>query len=97
MGREITLAGLFGGIGASAIDQKISPEEEMNRFVDIIKRQPKLMNLEGFEVARNTLTLSKINIGTVNRMAVFSAIGEVLSGKAPVKIDWERHFHPEGT
>lgn len=96
MGREVTLAGLFGGLGAIAENADLSRLDEMRRFIEITKAHPKVLNLDHFEEARNSVELSKVNIGNVNRAAVFSAVKEVLTASHPAKVDWRKHFGTEG-
>jgi hypothetical protein len=95
MGREVTLAGLFGALGAIAENSEQSRPAIMRRFIEITKAHPKVLNLAQFEEVRNNLDLSKVNIGNVNRAAVFSAVKEVLTASTPTKIDWRKHFGTE--
>jgi hypothetical protein len=50
------------------------------------------MNLDGFEKARNSLDLSKVNIGKANRTAICSAISELLEMGDVTGIKWHDHF-----
>jgi hypothetical protein len=92
MGREVSLAGLCGAIGATAIALDETRTSVMNRFLETTKQHPKAMNLVVFEKARNNLDLSKVNFGNVNRGAVFSAVNEFLSSKSTSPIDWPKYF-----
>jgi hypothetical protein len=92
MGREVTLAGLFGGLGAIAENSSETREKIMRRFGDLIQANPDLLNLGQFEEVRNSLDLSKVNIGNVNRAAVFSAVKSLLTASLPTPIDWRQHF-----
>jgi len=92
MGREISLAGLFGAFGAVANETARNRVEVMNSFYDICNENPKVLNLQQFEAARNSLDLSKVNIGSVNRSAVFSAIKQILTTQPTSEIDWKKHF-----
>ncbi len=96
MGREVSLAGLFGGLGEVAKNAANSHTAVMRQFVEITKTHPKVLNLDQFEEVRNNLDLSKVNIGNVNRVAVFSAVKEVLTSQQPDKVDWHKHFRTEG-
>lgn len=96
MGREVSLAGLFGGLGAVAENADLARTTVMRRFTEITKAHPKVLNLDQFEDVRNSLDLSKVNIGNVNRAAVFSAVKDVLTASPPAKIDWRKHFGTEG-
>jgi hypothetical protein len=95
MGREVSLAGLFGALGAIAIDDKRDRVELMNTFLEICQRHPRVLNLQKFEETRNSLDLSKINIGTVNRKAISNAIKEIILSTRPSIINWKKHFGME--
>lgn len=96
MGREVSLAGLFGALGAVADETGRKRIDVMNSFYEICQRNPAILNLQQFEVVRNNLDLSKVNIGNVNRSAVFSAIKETLGTTPPSELEWRRHFGVEG-
>lgn len=96
MGREVSLAGLCGAIGAVAEDSGQDRKLVMSRFIDAVRSSQQLLNLEQFERVRNSLDLSKVNIGNANRRAVFSAIKETLGNSPPPIIDWRRHFGVDG-
>lgn len=91
-GREITLAGLMGALGAVAADKKDPAADVMDDFYEIVRSSPRLLNLGAFEEARNNQDLSKINIGSANRAAVFSAVLAVCNGEIKGPIPWARHF-----
>ncbi len=94
MGREVSLAGLFGALGAYAIKSGKEREKVMRQFADILKDKPMVMDLTGFEDQRNKLDLSKVNIGAANRNAVFRAIKELMERSELKKIDWSKNFNP---
>ena len=96
MGREVSLAGLFGGLGAVADNTDQPRSDVMRRFLEVTRANPKVLNLSQFEEVRNNLDLSKVNIGNVNRAAVFSAIKELLAASRPTQVDWRKHFGMEG-
>ena len=90
MGREVSLAGIFGGVGSFAEEKNIEKTEALKSFAKIVKDNTKVLNLQGFEDARNSLELSKINFGKVNREAVFEAIKAIMKGsKAPKTTNWK--------
>lgn len=95
MGREVSLAGLFGAMGAVANENGHNRVKTMNSFYKICQQNPKILNLKQFEDSRNSLDLSKVNIGSINRSAVFSAIKEILITTSPSKIDWKKYFGVE--
>jgi hypothetical protein len=96
MGREVTLAGLFGALGTAADNSDVGRQDIMRRFLEVIRTYPTALNLEKFETVRNSLDLSKVNIGAVNRAAVFSAVTSLLRNVPPAPIDWREHFGLEG-
>lgn len=96
MGREISLAGLFGALGAYASTHEQKRQVVMNHFLDLVKSNPNVLDLNDFEDQRNNVDLSKVNIGNVNRAAVFSAVEELLSNPRLKKVDWSKHFGTEG-
>jgi hypothetical protein len=95
MGREVSLAGLFGGLGSIAEGADESRQVVIKRFGALVKSNPGVLNLDQFETERNSLDLSKVNIGNVNRAAVFNAVKSLFSGAVPEKIDWQKHFRAD--
>lgn len=95
-GREVSLAGLFGAVGAIAETSEISRQSVMSDLLDILNSKPQVLNLINFERVRNSLDLSKVNIGNANRSAVFSAVKQLLMQRTTDVIDWSQHFRTEG-
>jgi len=95
MGREVSLAGLFGAIGAVAEDTRRTRVEVMNSFYEICEKNQNILNLIEFEAVRNSLDLSKVNIGNVNRKAVFSAVKEILTDTDLKAARWKKYFKME--
>ena len=92
MGREVTLAGLFGALGFIAKNSGLEHKIVMNRFSDIVKANVGVLSLDQFEDVRNNLNLSKVNIGSANRDAVFGGVRDLLAKPTPSKIDWSIYF-----
>jgi len=92
MGREISLAGLFAGIGAISIEKRIPREDVMEELLRLASANPKALDLEQFETVRNSVELSKVNIGNINRNAVFGATKALLRNHGNVQIDWRNFF-----
>ncbi|HEK0649922.1 TPA: hypothetical protein SMP57_002414 [Proteus mirabilis] len=92
MGREASLSGLFGAIGKFANESDMSPQKVMNMILTICEKNPSILNLDDFERARNSIDLSKVNIGDINRSAVFSAITDMLKNKPSSISDWKEYF-----
>ena len=92
MGREVSLAGLFGALGSAAENSDGSRLSMMWQLWNILNTQPGVLNLEQFEQVRNSLDLSKVNIGNANRAAVFTAIKSLLGNATHQQLDWHDHF-----
>jgi hypothetical protein len=88
LGREVVLVGIFGAIGAAAKKHPLTKIEALSNFNDRIGNFVEFLNLQGFEHWRNTLELSKVNIGTVNRRAVFNATLAFLENNISAPINW---------
>jgi hypothetical protein len=95
MGREVVLAGLFGAIGAVSVITNASRSDVMTKLIDVIKDHAQILALDDFEKSRNSVDLSKVNIGNINRSAIFWAVKEILTVQQPCKIDWISHFRKE--
>lgn len=91
-GREVSLAGLLAGIGAFSIKTNTSRDEVMNQILHLIESYPKILELEKFELVRNSVELSKVNIGNINRNAVFGATQSILENRGNIAIDWNNFF-----
>ncbi len=91
LGREVSLVGIFAALGKYGIQNSISPINLLEELNNSIIKYPEILNLPEFERTRNSLDLSKINIGTVNKNAVYNAIFSVLNNKIKF-IDWSNYF-----
>lgn len=91
-GREVTLAGLFGAIGRNAIENGDDWTGAMDHLFELARGRPEVLALDVFEDARNNVDLSKINIGNVNRAAVYSAISGLIEHDRRDPIDWAAEF-----
>ncbi|TDY90791.1 UNVERIFIED_ORG: hypothetical protein DFO49_1969 [Herbaspirillum seropedicae] len=92
LGREVSLAGLFGAIGAVADKDESGRETVMSRMLVLIKKDAGILRLDEFETVRNSVELSKVNIGNINRAAVYAAVELVLENSGKAKIDWRKLF-----
>lgn len=92
MGREVTLSGIFGAIGLVASDSERSREELMALFLKRVAENESILALDDFEDVRNSLDLSKVNIGNVNRRAVFEATVDLLGNLPPQSLNWNYYF-----
>lgn len=91
MGRETSLAGMFAATGKMISEDYIKPTEALKTLKTKITENPTLLNLEEFENQRNSLDLAKINIGSVNKKAVYEGIFSILNGSTN-KINWAVNF-----
>jgi len=90
MGREISLVGMFAATGKYAYDSKIEPDAALRMLEDKVIQHPASMNLSVFEEQRNSVDLAKVNIGTINKRAVYNGVYDLLiSGQV---IQWSKHF-----
>jgi hypothetical protein len=97
MGREVSLAGLFGALGSYADETEITREAAMDRMLRLLRSDAKKLRLDQFEKVRNSVELSKVNIGNVNRTAIYSAI-RILLLEPPrtFHMDWRKYFGASG-
>jgi hypothetical protein len=89
LGREVVMVGLMGAIGSIETEGK---KGTFNTFLKIIADHPHILNLEKFEEERNNLELSKVNIGNVNKDAVYQAIKHLITSPIPHTINWKKYF-----
>lgn len=91
LGREVAIVGLFGAIGNYADQKKQSYECAIEYATSIIDDLAKYLNLPSFEKARNNVDLGKVNIGNVNKRAIYKATVEILNGNRSL-VKWENYF-----
>lgn len=92
MGREVALAGLFAALGKYAHEVDEQEYDVFRRFERIIADNPGILNLKQYEGARNNLDLSKVNIGSVNRSAIYEATYDLVRSDKPKQIEWVPYF-----
>jgi hypothetical protein len=95
IGREVTLSGLFAGLGAYA-NESDSSALPFKKLISVLKANPQALRLREFESTRNNLDLSKVNIGNVNRVAVFNATLSLLHSPSD-SLHWRKYFATEAT
>ncbi len=91
IGREISLVGIFAALGKYSNKNHIHPTQSIELLKNKIIDNPKVLQLEEFESLRNRLDLSKINIGSVNKKAVYEGVYAILSDEAQ-SISWSLYF-----
>lgn len=92
LGREVVLAGLFAAIGKHSDEAKTSKGQALNDFSEKLKDYYRWLNLNGFEKARNSLNLAKVNIGNKNKFAVQNATLQFLADPNSSNPDWYELF-----
>lgn len=92
LGREVTLVGVFAALGKYMIMKGISPLKALEDFDKIVIDKAQSLNIEEFETAKNKVDLSKVNIGTINKNAVYNGIFSLLNNDVE-KISWSKYFN----
>lgn len=91
IGRETSLVGMFAALGKYGKEKKLNPFNSLRILEEKVADQPECLDLIEFEKVRNSLNLSKINIGTVNKNAVFDGIYDILNDSRQT-IEWTSYF-----
>ncbi|WP_155804859.1 hypothetical protein [Photobacterium halotolerans] len=91
LGKDVVLSGIFGAIGKRASELNHSLTDEMGLSRKIIFDNIKNLNITDFESTRNNVDLSKVNIGDINKKAVYTAIYDFLNTPKNV-INWGKYF-----
>lgn len=92
IGRETSLVGIFAAAGKLVKIKDIPPLEALRIINEKICKNPGILRLNEFEKQRNSLNLAKVNIGTINKRAVFNGVYEILTGTKHT-ISWEEQFN----
>ena len=90
IGREVVLVGIFGAIGAYSEDSGISRIEAIKSAQEDLRNWIPKLALRDFEKERNKVELNKVNVGNVNKRAVFFAITDLINKKST--LDWSKYF-----
>ncbi|EPE8813390.1 hypothetical protein ACSOQ0_003167 [Yersinia enterocolitica] len=91
LGREVSMIGLFSAIGNYAEENKKTHKEALERAKDVIIELARCLDLKKFEMERNNVDLGKVNIGNINKKAIYKAVKEILNGNfSPAK--WSNYF-----
>ena len=94
MGRETSLVGMFAAVGKLKEEKSLTAIESIKILESKIIDNPKILALQDFENARNSLDLAKVNIGNVNKRAVYNGLYDILVQKSN-KINWSFYFKGE--
>lgn len=92
IGREVSLVGIFSACGNHSQSKGLTPLDSLLKIKNIISANPSNLNLEDYEKVRNTTELSKVNIGNVNKNAIYNAILNLLNDSSEKKIVWSNYF-----
>ncbi len=92
MGRETSLVGMFAATGKYINTMHVNPVEALLHLKNTITKNPDLLDLSEFEKQRNNLDLAKINIGSVNKKAVYEGLSSILNNNSNNKIEWSQYF-----
>jgi hypothetical protein len=91
-GRETSLVGLFAATGKIAKENEaLAPETSLSLLRKKISSNPEILSLTEFERVRNNQNLGKINIGTINKRAVFEGVYSILKTDSGI-IQWDTYF-----
>ncbi|GAB2851661.1 hypothetical protein GCM10027277_19940 [Pseudoduganella ginsengisoli] len=90
LGREVVLIGMFGAIGDFSEEQPEALVKVFSRLELQLHSLVKSLQLASFEQERNKVELNKVNVGNVNKRAVFKAVHDLLRG---IKFQgWKTYF-----
>ena len=91
MGRETSLVGMFAATGKYINENHVKPVKALDHLRNTLVHNPGSLSLNDFESKRNSLDLAKVNIGNVNKIAVFDGLSSILDGTSD-EIDWSLYF-----
>ncbi|PRY75303.1 hypothetical protein CLV80_113113 [Yoonia maritima] len=95
LGREVVLAGLFAAIGVSSKQAKVPFPQIYAKLTNDLPSFKKWLDLDEFEVVRNSQDTGSVNIGNMNKNAVMLAVKEFLDSGGADKISWDQYFRPD--
>ena len=93
IGREVALIGLFGALGSYARSNNFSIKESLNYLIEKAQEISNVLNLEAFEESRNKAQLAKVNIGNLNKKAIYRAALDFLNEQENSSINWDFYFY----
>jgi len=88
MGREVVLVGVFGAIGSYTKKNGLEAKSYLDELSRDIANISKKLELKEFENARNTVQLNKVNIGDVNRRAIFKFFSSIITNSEIKTWSW---------
>lgn len=90
LGREVVLVGFFGALGAFAKQHNIELVTLLDDLESNVDKIVESLSINEFEIKRNQIELNKVNIGAINKRAVYQATYDLIS-KEPFS-SWEQYF-----
>lgn len=87
MGRDTSLTAIFAALGECS---QSSPDFFKN--CSLLAHNFSLINVPGYEQARRTLDLTKVNIGSVSKRIIFKAVVGLVQGNFSKEVDWRSAF-----
>jgi hypothetical protein len=91
LAREVSLVGMFAALGKYGTHNMLTPLELLDELQKKVVLNPLSLNVIEFEKLRNSQDLSKINIGTVNKNAIYEGVFKLLS-ESLSEINWAPYF-----
>lgn len=79
LGREVVLVGFFGALGAYAKDNDLKIYDLFNKLEHSTNKLVRTLSIDDFEKERNKVELNKVNVGAINKKAVYLAVYDILS------------------
>ncbi|EON93159.1 hypothetical protein MARLIPOL_03965 [Marinobacter lipolyticus SM19] len=90
LGREVVLVGVFGAIGASSKERGVGLYEFFDGLISSVDQMVRELSVDEFEHHRNRVELNKVNVGSINKKAVYKAVYDIVSGRGFAS--WEEYF-----
>ena len=84
---------MFGAIGAHIKSESSDICQVLSNLSNKTDEIATFLDLESFENGRNTVQLNKVNVGNINRRAVYKAFQDYLTGSR--NKGWEVYFGAE--
>ncbi|PTO99948.1 hypothetical protein CWN88_16385 [Vibrio splendidus] len=91
LGRDVVISGMMGAIGHYSTIKEISISDSIQIALGKFKNSPSIFNLNEFEMERNNVNYSKVNIGEFNKQAVYRATLLVMKDQC-ADIPWQEVF-----
>ncbi|MOA15683.1 hypothetical protein D3C78_1358530 [compost metagenome] len=87
MGRDTSLTAIFAALGECSQSSR-----DFFENCSLLARNFSLINVPGYEQARRTLDLTKVNIGAVSKRIIFKAVVGLVQSDFSKEVDWHSAF-----